>query len=1017
MADPTKDELLKLLASPELSNEAKFEVLDQLAPELSTLSPQAKDKLLHSWQIEETIKPPLGVEKPRPVPVTPFHPGQILDTVVGGGATLAQGAQELLTAPGELAVAGLNKLGVDTETPRPPLFSVPQPATKDYLIPPMAPLSEQVPGLVDLTMPFAGMKAASGLVGRGVEKLFGRDLPRIPPIYDIPPGDPSFTRTPAQGAMQEQIMGERVPTPTYGPSPIVPPAEGWPTSVDAGHPYEDLLALSKQYNPLEPPGKRGPVHDAAAAKALGLPQDEAPGLMGNVPSVSYEEAKVVETAITDASKLKSPVKDVEPAGVEVGKDGSIEVMPGRLTRAFSPGLDVIGKTGPRGQILKDKLWAFMDKVERDASHLIMNTDQSFARILGRRSWLGQKQARSFMPWKDYSMEHTYNIEKDDVMQLVDHLYTGGTAELTGPNAGKLKELADAFFENTRTVSSHPGIREFTIPDPYSEGGKRAYGSPDMFFPHKPIDPEKILELKDLRVKQLWEVAQKRHGYQGTLLEYKAQLNKFAQRREEEITAGRHGWVGKRRGFNAAELGRPSEILEVLGYDTDPLRVLFAFDTSGLRSGEGKLIEGTVNNLVTEIKERIKVSSKNRNEGQWVEQLTRRVLGNEPMEIVDREARNILTNIRHWNDVTLLQMAALPQFNQMTYIVGRAGLADTMGAALRTLRTHELQGMPERSGAMFTNMMNELTVPATTSGRMGTAAMRGSLFTAADNEMRQFGAVVGGHHAEKIAKLLVAHPQDQRLRGILTELRVDPEDVIRQGGLTRANREIAAQNFANMTSGRTDVRTLPLWLTSENPVAQMLYQYKKFLFNNLSDLKRQVLDAPVPYTTKAARATRILGTAGVMGEISRELQIAVSNFDNPLDVPGEKRIAAPLRTLYKESPAAAYLVDRTLAGMGSVMGLLIYSAIETKANALYETILGPTPGLGIDLLVDTNQAVQGTLQDKATPTKPLAKAVARRVPIVGPLTPSFVDNAYREPFKGVRTIKGLEPYSPLGDFGE
>lgn len=995
MADPREQaQLLELIQDPTLSENARLEALQMLEPALREVSPQARVEAL------KALQPP---PPPAPEPSFTQQMGKAFFDPIGTVGEVAHDAGEVLSLPGKYAVKGLQAMGVNTETPRPPLFSVP------LTIPPVDvhPLGEQVEELTSLAMPWAGLKGATSLARTGAEKLFGREkaIPPINPLFNVPPE--------ATVPQIDPILKEAFEGGGLSNRPIIPAGPKKPTDISITEITTD------PWDTFNRIGKEAPIIDMSSRdlhKAATNPIDEVmnDGLRGAVLGingpVSLPKAQAVDKAIKDTNKLTPPAKDLDEAMAVPGAANpkKLEVLPGALTRFFTPALDVIKSTGPKGEALSDILWSYLDTVERETSHRVVNVDAEFSRILGAKTAIEQKVARRFNPFKDYEMEQLYNnFTTEDKKQLVDYLYTHGTMQPTGEKADMIRELGKVFYEKgTKETSELVGKAGFTVPDPMMPGGRLPYGSPDMFYPHKPIR-DKIVALKDLRLKQLYEAAKAQGKFNGSLDDYRKRIEAFAMLRNGQVDAGMFGWVGKARGFDAAELGRPSEVLEALGYDTDPVRVLFAFNSNGLRSGYGKMIEGTANLLADDIRADIRKSTLNKNKGEYVTKLLERTLGKPPLEQIDLQVNDFLHDIRHFNDVTLLQMAALPQFNQLTYIVGRGGFQNTLEAAIRAAKG-EMTGLPERSGAMFTSLLNEFTPPSRIMGRLATGTLRGSGFTMADAELRQFGGVVGGHIAEKMSKVLIAHPQNPKALNFFRELKVDPQEIIKTGQLTPEMREVASQNFANMTSGRTDVRTLPLWLTKQEPYAQLFYQYKKFLFNNVAELRRQVFDAEVPTATRVGRGARILATAGALGELSRELQLAVSHLDNPFDIEGEKRVAPPLRVLYKESPAAAYTIDRILYGMGSVFGLIAFAAMETAAESLYESVFGPTPGLVADVVTGVNKGIKGSLagQDKAW--KPLTRDMSRRIPAIGPFGPPLVDEAFRVPFEG----SPIKPFSPI-----
>ena len=732
----------------------------------------------------------------------------------------------------------------------------------------------------------------------------------------------------------------------------------------------------------------------------------------------YQQADPELRAYVDKQEnMVSPANDLKDgAPFRIGRGDVVEFAPSWFSKAFDPALDALARMGPKGGELSTLLRDYLNGVERKTSHVMMNVDADFARIWGRRGYWSQKHERGYNAWKSYTMSDLYNISREDVDQLVDYLYTSGRIKPTGANAEKIIETADSYFQKgTRPVSSHEGVKMIPgrmMPD----GTIHHVGDPSMFLPQQPLAAARRQLLDDRHLHDLY-VASVKRGFKGSFDDYKDNMNKYLDRGAEQgdIKSARFGGWENSREFHADDFGRPSQVLREYGYNSDPLRALFQYASGGYRRGDGLLLEKHANDLVNQIEREVPNS-------RYARTAVSRTIGVESQDVIDRLMPGFISKVIAANDASLLQLAALPQFNQMAFVVGRAGVMDTAKGITRWWREGPT-GIPSHSGAMFTRFMNEFVTPRSRVGQFAVGSLRATGFPAADDWVRLVGAFVGEDHLRKMALKYIAEPSNMKVENIIRSLGVDPKEVLERASVItkypttpwsdiRTLEDMAekgAQSFANLTSGVRDVRTLPLWLTSNDPLIRLIAQYKKFLFNNAGEMIRQYR----LYGPWTAGATA--GTAIGIGEVTRDVQYMLTHLESPGFPAGgyenEKRIAKPFRGAHAYSPLAARAIDDLVFGLGSIYFMLAYSALEGDPLRMAEMGM---PAIGwVEPLAHAGGLFTPSTPENQHPAKPFARDVSRRLPIVGPVMPRLVQDWL--PASDPRVIKPIRPIKPFPEY--
>ena len=411
---------------------------------------------------------------------------------------------------------------------------------------------------------------------------------------------------------------------------------------------------------------------------------------------------------------------------------------------------------------------------------------------------------------------------------------------------------------------------------------------------------------------------------------------------------------------------PYDLAKKLGYETDPLRASFRYNSGALLRARLKDIEKELSDIVVQLTEETRSDLPDR--------MAKRALQIDMPEETRQWVMTFSKGYRDMQSLTLLQLAAPSQMQQILYGVSRAGVWNAAKAA-KQMTIRDPERFIQRSGAMYSSYINEMTVPEGMLSNLAHGSLKTVGFSTTDKFSRFFNAQIADQHIQSLARAYIKNPTNKRIEGLIRELEVDPKLILEANELPQNVRARAIQNFTNMTTGVTDVRGLQLFMTSKNPYAEMFYNLRKFSATNMGEIVRQVKDAPDLFTA-AQRTMTLLGGATISGTILKEFMASL--LPN-----GEHwKVSTPMKKMMGDN-AWSYAIESMVAGMFAFQVSLGLAVLEQNENILY----GFLPGATVVPLL----------------TKP-EKAIPRRLPIVGPHAAA----AMKE-----RKLKGSPDFNSLG----
>lgn len=540
-------------------------------------------------------------------------PYRILDTV----KEMGEGALEVLNTPGDIAVWGAKKMGVDTEKPS---YGLSVPLRPSVELPPAGTMEGTLRDVAMTVAPAAGLGAAVRYGSRAAEPL----APLAQTSYvglknyksDIGPPPPS-------GALIESQPG-------LGPG----------SSLKVEHelltePKGPGVRTTEEFMPIEPAGA---LSDARIAQKV-------------VDPIRIEQLR---------QRALKPSLDT----LDDGLPSSVKAkLPPGWSRMVTDAISVLARTHPSGERAGSLWMDVRDQVEQQALTGTQNFERSMDTIWGRRSPVHPKQ---FNPVSHYETASTWKISKDEVDQVVDYLYSAGRIKPTGPHASQIVETAEAYAKSTMEASGHPGVREYTYFDPVTMSD-RPLGEPGMFFSHLPMG-KKAEGMQMRAYNEGWK-----QFHQKFPNKTRADFDDFMKKGQSDVRG--YAGIERARIFDAEEGGRPSVNLRKNGYDTDPRRVLFNYLRGTYGAGERKLAEPIWKSLEDDILNNTTDVKTNA----WVRTMFDRMRETD-FEISDKIIGDTISHVNNITNTGLLQYSTPMQANQAMYIVQRAGLAN-FGRAL------------------------------------------------------------------------------------------------------------------------------------------------------------------------------------------------------------------------------------------------------------------------------------------------------------------------------------------------
>jgi len=359
-----------------------------------------------------------------------------------------------------------------------------------------------------------------------------------------------------------------------------------------------------------------------------------------------------------------------------------------------------------------------------------------------------------------------------------------------------------------------------------------------------------------------------------------------------------------------------------------------------------------------------------NHGDKAESFARTLLNRELRleQTPDTLAKSMMETARNYEVFTKLGRAFIPNLSQHAYTAIVAGTKNT-GKAMGEAFTKGGKEFARRAGVINDEVIKEFLNEA--SGATGEGMLRKAIgielkpFQWSERLNRTVAALSGRNYARETFDALVAKPGQAKLRQSLEKMGIDVDSALARGALSETDELKAAQNIVNRTQFKVDPIELPLFWSS--PEGKLLTQFKSFNFKSGQFIKDEVLkELGKGNVAPFIRAVSILPPAG----------LAVKKVQNALKPSDDKK-----------EGIADYLAAVGVLGLFSDL-------FRTSGRTGEGFLAGPTLsdiGQGVGAISTTRQNIQN---EKPAPAKPLAKFLARQVPVMGP-TLSGMLNEHKE----------------------
>ncbi len=650
------------------------------------------------------------------------------------------------------------------------------------------------------------------------------------------------------------------------------------------------------------------------------------------------------------------------------------VFPSLYTRVTGSVTDVMRAHGPIGNGIADMVdTAYANRAIGTSTDAIKAT-QAYDQIFGQTTKAGRAKTmfKQLLAGENAFLNGSaknWGIDDKLQEQIFNYMYTKGRLKPSDPRAA---QAGDALFQNlTVPASSDPGVRMLSLTNPFT-GKKQPLGQPDLFMPQQPVHPITSQAIGDTQ----WRILYERAGGEklGISQEvYKKTIIKLSQH-DPEVTAHKMKGLENMRLLDLEALGgSPYQWAKKLGYETDPFRAAFKFNSMARLRGQLAQVEGPINELL------MQVPADADNANKWLHLATDRAMMNPGKYDALGTTTNTLKGISHMLDVTMLQLGGVANMAQAAYIVARGGARASLKGAFDLVSGKD-RLLVEQSGATFPAALNEMTNPTGPMATFSSGAFRLYGLSYVDRSTRYFAGHVGNQFIKQVERNLLSNPSNKRLQGLISELGGDPKTLLQQGTLPDEMRLRMIQRFANHTSGVTDVRGTPLWASTENPWARLVNKYRTFAVANSAELRRLVVNAPDAKTAATRVATLLAGAYVIGGGIHEARMWLRDSLLGNEAKPSKNSIARN--------------AERLTQGLGTIEGMFLVNAAQDPVRAVASATGGPGAGVAASFLQDMIATAQ------YGPGWRTVDTLSKRLPLVGPVVGPLVGQEVRKESRGI-----------------
>lgn len=383
-----------------------------------------------------------------------------------------------------------------------------------------------------------------------------------------------------------------------------------------------------------------------------------------------------------------------------------------------------------------------------------------------------------------------------------------------------------------------------------------------------------------------------------------------------------------------------------------------------------------------------------------------LLGQIKNDDAQKIARNLVAVARKGIDAgdTTLNTALQTGRKVMTYRLNPLSSMTNLGQNINTLlatdvptffkaivrsTTKDGKELPIEAGSLSEHVLNGVQRAAAAEGQSVGNYLKAIGFTGTEKINRTIATNAGLLWSQKMGKALVKDPNNKIARNELTLLGIDPNKVIKQGGvLSQDDLLRAAKNMAGNTQFLSRNIDLPAWV-SQSELGKSVAQFKTFAYQQSRFIAKQTVDQfRAGNPGRAMRNIAIIATVyPLTGEAIADLRSLIS---------GKKRESRGLQR---------YIENATMVGAFGILSDVISSLKYDPA----QFVIGPTGAFITQNLKTAYEIFTKGVSDQNK------RDLLRQVPGIGPILANRVTPS--EPIKKNPNIGAGKEIIKTTEFGD
>lgn len=539
----------------------------------------------------------------------------------------------------------------------------------------------------------------------------------------------------------------------------------------------------------------------------------------------------------------------------------------------------------------------------------------------------------------------------------------GKAVANTPNLKTAVDVWDSIRKDIANKAQESGLRIKSV-----NGTSTDFVPRENYFPH--FVPENIINDAKARKDALVKLVQS--GWADNVAQAEYKLNAYITSKVKR----RYGNLEKSRGIDYPM------------YEKDPTKVLFNYiDSAYHRVSDAKYF-GPGDERAYRLADEIALKG---GDGELARRALDRVFGKEDFSQFSKDVSSTLTGLQ---TVTKLGVGAVTNVGQSISTAAYTNLPTAIKSAVYSLfkNKEEAKYFTKATGEILDSSKREFAESFGGNERLASKFLKFVKFTASEEFNRIVAGNAGRFEIRNLAKSLLKNPNDSQVIRAIKKFGVDPQDIIKEGGVSLDTEIKAAKNVIENTQFKTQPYDLPYSWSS--PVGKILTQFKSFSYKQSKFI---------------IKLTKNIFSEAKQGNFKPLLNAAVTfGIAAPLvgEVLGDIKAFLKNKSRKDEKPVERYLNNLFFTaslGLLEDVGTLMTGKYGASGNI--GVVAGPTASDAYKLL----EAGQSLLKDRKTMTgmkevksriTPLARFAVKQIPVVGPAIESaLIPNTYSRSLVG------------------